>query len=303
MIIDKRELEKLKEKKKWDEIIEISDGYDPCLKYCVLKDNEKYLLKIFDKENLSKKQREFDILKQIKGLELTKPKTIEFGSINENYYFLLSWVNGKSLNCLAEQKDIAFYKIGYKIGKLIYKFHSFNIVDAKLDKISNIKQKLEIYKNMKFNLKNEEIVLSYIYNNIEVLEKQPISLVHGDLTETNIVLDSNGELGIIDFGNSCINYSYYDLHQVQMYNRFFNVDFSVGIIDGYIQEIIDKKLFWECFKIYTAYLSLYKIVWAQRYGKSEVENMTKRYYQTLEDFDNFKLNIPKWYSDYKKVNK
>ena len=85
-----------------------------------------------------------------------------------------------------------------------------------------------------------------------------------------------------------------------MYNRFFDVDFSVGIIDGYIKNIDDKELFWLCFKIYAAYLSLYKVVWAHKYGKDEIEKMKKRYYQTLIDYDLFKNKIPEWYSGYKK---
>lgn len=294
-------LNSLKEKIKWDSITKINSGYDPCLKFCVYKANKKYLLKIFDKNNLIKKQREYNILSGITDFPFLRPSPIEFGEINNDYhYFLLTWVEGESLESYFKRdSNIDLYSIGCDIGNSIYKFHCYTKMNKSIDIISNIKSKLEKYKEANLNLKDDDVVLSYIYNNIHKLEKQPVSLIHGDLTETNIIINSENQIGLIDFGNACINYSYYDLHQVQMYNRFFSVDLSVGIIDGYIKNVKDKDFFWECFKIYNAYLSLYKVVWAQKYGKEEIENMKNRYYQTLIDYNLFKNQIPKWYTEYK----
>ena len=298
-------INKLKSKINWDSIKEISEGYDPCYKFCIVKDNKRYLLKVFNKANLDKKQREYNILQNLNNFAFLKPVAIQFEMVdNDYYYFLLTWISGQSLDNYVRNdnsKSINLYNLGYKIGLSLYEFHCANQIKTNIDKISRIREKLEVYKNSKFNLKKEDIVLAYIYSNIYKLQRQPVSLIHGDLTETNIIINQKNEIGIIDFGNACVNYSYYDLHQVQMYNRFFSIDLSVGIIDGYIQNVNDTSLFWECFKIYNAYLSLYKLVWAKKYGENEIKKMTERYYQTLMDYNDFENDIPNWYKQYKNI--
>ncbi len=132
--------------------------------------------------------------------------------------------------------------------------------------------------------------------------RQPKAIVHGDLNQDNIIIDGEGNIGIIDFGNSDIDYAYQDTHQIQMYNRFLSKGLSAGIINGYLKGE-DNPVFWESYKIYSAYYCLSKIIWAYRLkDESLIRDMLMRGKQTVEDFDYFKNDKPTWYVEYKRKN-
>lgn len=82
-----------------------------------------------------------------------------------------------------------------------------------------------------------------------------------------------------------------------MYNRFLSIPLSIGVINGYLKGEGDN-LFWESFKIYSAYFCLSKILWAHKFNNEElVQEMLKRAEQTVIDFDDFKSLKPLWYTE------
>ena len=169
-----------------------------------------------------------------------------------------------------------------------------------LSKIFKNANFLENVQNSRYNWIEEETVICFLENNIEKLEQQPKSIVHGDLNQDNIIIEENGNVGIIDFGNSDIDYSYQDAHQIQMYNRFLSKGLSAGVIDGYLQGK-DNQKFWESYKIYSAYYCLSKIIWAYRFRDTVlIKDMLRRAKQTVEDFDYFRSDKPIWYEEYKR---
>ena len=74
------------------------------------------------------------------------------------------------------------------------------------NKIDKIRNKIPLFR--KLNVDYAEIVINFLENNVAKLEQQPKSIVHGDLNQDNIIIDEKGNVGIIDFGNSDIDYSY-----------------------------------------------------------------------------------------------
>ena len=169
------------------------------------------------------------------------------------------------------------------------------------NKIDKIRNKIPLFR--KLNVDYAETVINFLENNIKKLEQQPKSIVHGDLNQDNIIIDEKGNIGIIDFGNSDIDYSYQDTHQIQMYNRFLSKGLSAGVIDGYLQGK-DNQTFWESYKIYSAYYCLSKIIWAYKIREPLlIKDMLRRSKQTVEDFEYFTSEKPIWYEDYKKTKK
>ena len=296
-------LEKVLETNKWTDIKKIKEGFDDCTKYCFVKDGQKFIIKIFHKNGLEKKKREFCILQKIQDIDFNKPKPINFGKIDEdNYYYILTWVEGKTLTEFAVGKsEEQLYDIGKKVGEIMRKIHEEKFDDRDLsNKIDKIKNKIPLFR--KLNIDYAEEVIIFLENNIEKLKQQPKSIVHGDLNQDNIIIDEKGNVGIIDFGNSDIDYSYQDAHQIQMYNRFLSKGLSAGVIDGYLQDK-DNQKFWESYKIYSAYYCLSKIIWAYKFENTIlIEDMLKRAKQTVEDFDYFKSDKPIWYEEFKREN-
>lgn len=297
-------LEKIPGSSSWTSIKKIKDGFDDCTKYCFVKNKQKFIIKIFSKKSFEKKEREFCILQRIQDIDFNKPKPITIGKIDEdNYYYILTWVEGKTLTEFAIGKsEDQLYDIGIKVGIIIHRIHEERFDNKDLShKIDKIRNKIPLFK--KLNIDYAKTVINYLENNIEKLEQQPKSIVHGDLNQDNIIIDEKGNIGIIDFGNSDIDYSYQDTHQIQMYNRFLSKGLSTGIIDGYLQGKNNEK-FWECYKIYSAYYCLSKIIWAYKFRDPLlIKDMLRRSKQTVEDFDYFTSEKPIWYEEYKKLKK
>lgn len=299
----KKIFENIPESGAWINIKKIEKGFDECTKYSFVKCGKKYIIKKFPKKGLEKKEREFCILKKLQNIDFNKPEPITMGKIDEdNYYFILTWVEGKTLTEFSQGKsEEQLYEIGKKVGEIMLKIHKEQYNNKNLsNKIDKIRNKIHLFK--KLNFVYAGITINYLENNIKKLEQQPKSIVHGDLNQDNIIIDENGNVGIIDFGNADIDYSYQDAHQIQMYNRFFSIGFSTGVIDGYLQGK-DNQKFWESYKIYSAYYCLSKIIWAKKFkNEALVEDMLNRAKQTVEDFDYFRSNKPIWYERYKEKN-
>lgn len=281
---------------KWENIKKIEAGFDDCVKYYFEYLGKRYIIKIFDEKSYEKKLKEYCILQKVQDLSFKKPLPIQMEKVDEKYFFyILSWVDGITLTQYSKgKKDVEMYDIGIKIGKIMEELHKeqFDYKDLS-SKILKIKNKIPLFKKLDFN--DSEIVIKYLENNVDKLYRQPKSIVHGDLNQDNIIIDENGEIGIIDFGNSDIDYSYQDTHQIQMYNRFLNIPLCQGILDEYSKNK-DEKVFWESYKIYSAYYCLSKIVWANKFNEeSLLMEMIRRAKQTVKDFENFKSDKPVWY--------
>lgn len=298
-----KRLEKVPGSNLWTNIRKIKEGFDECTKYFFVKDGQKFIIKIFPKKGLEKKEREFCILQRIQDIDFNKPKPITMGKIDEdNYYYILTWVEGKTLTEFAAGKnEEQLYEIGKKVGEIMHKIHEEKFDNKDLrNKIDKIRNKITLFR--KLNVDYAKTVINFLENNIEKLEQQPKSIVHGDLNQDNIIIDEKGNVGIIDFGNSDIDYSYQDTHQIQMYNRFLSKGLSTGVIDGYIQGK-DNQTFWESYKIYSAYYCLSKIIWAYKFKDAAlIKDMLRRAKQTVEDFDYFRSDKPIWYEEYKRKN-
>ena len=287
----------------WINVKKIERGFDNCTKYYFERNNQKYILKIFSYDSLEKKEREFCILKKIQNLNFNKPNPVIINKINENnYYYILTWIEGETLTKFSNNKsEEDLYEIGLKVGDIMYELHQekFNNKDLgyKLDKMKN---KLDLFKELKLDY--SDVVVKYLEKNMKKLLEQPKSIVHGDLNQDNIIIDSKGNIGIIDFGNSDIDYSYQDTHQIQMYNRFLSEGLSAGIINGYLKGE-NNSLFWECYKIYSAYYCLSKIIWAYKFNDDLlIKDMLNRARKTIKDFDYFKNDKPIWYEEYVRQN-
>lgn len=302
--MNKNNINKIAESKDWTNIIEINEGFEKTKKYYFLKNNKKYILKIFSTELLEKKKKEYTILKQIQKVKFLKPKPITIKKISgvEEYYYILTWIEGVTLTKYVKQKNMKeLYRIGRKIGDIISEIHKERFDKADLtSKIRKIENKIPKFKEIKINGVKETV--DFLEKNYMELIKQPKSIIHGDINPENIIIDDKENIGIIDFGNSDIDYSYQDMHQVQMYTRFLSIEVSAGIIDSYIK-MKNINYFWKCYKIYSAYYCLSKIIWSEQFKDSSLrEDMIKRAKQTIIDFNYFKNEIPQWYIDYKKRN-
>ena len=72
--------------------------------------------------------------------------------------------------------------------------------------------------------------------------------------------------------------------------------YCIGQTDAYFCADIPEG-FWRANAVYVAHASLYSIKWAEKFGQKDIDGMVRRARTALDDFDNFKSIVPKWYTN------
>ena len=137
-------------------------------------------------------------------------------------------------------------------------------IDTLTNKINNVIHNIINNNNIKFN-NNLNIIFEYLKKNINIITKTkfPIGICHGDLTLSNILIDSdNLKLYLIDFLDSFIDTPILDIVKIRqdtkylwslnMYHYKYDINKTI-IILNYIDINIDNY-----FKKYDFYVKGYK---------------------------------------------
>jgi len=291
--------------KTWRKIEKIEYGWSSDEKY-YLEDNNnlKYLLRISAAEVYTEKKKEFEIIMKFNTLDFQMSKALDFGYFNKykNVYMLLSWVEG----CSLEEKvgilpEMEQYLLGVQAGKILKVIHNLPVEPEDRPSINKIPKKLlqlERYENSSVRISNDENAINFVKNNIELLCKSSPVYKHGDFHVGNLIYTPDKTIGVIDFNRWECGDKYEEFYKLQSFDVNVSIPFSVGQLQGYFQgnPPID---FWKIQAVYVAHASLYSIKWAEKFGQKDAIAMTKRCLEAFDDYNNFNLIIPKWYSQWK----
>ena len=88
------DLELIADVKTYKVIKKIIDGCSGDEKYKQKKDGKYFLLRIGDKTVASEKKREYDQLAIYADRDMNTQKPIVFGTTNDKFYSIVSWVDG-----------------------------------------------------------------------------------------------------------------------------------------------------------------------------------------------------------------
>lgn len=297
----KRSLEDVKGYKEWSLIKKIDKGWSSDEKYYIEDTSgKKFVLRINDVKMIESKKKEYEIIKKYNELDIPMSKAEEFGVCNngKNVYMILSWIEGCDLKeVLPSLRHDEQYILGVKAGEILNKIHSIQVVKddihTKTKRDKKIKQ-LGDYIASGVRIPNDEFIIEYIKDNIESICTVPPVYEHGDFHPGNILYTPDGELGIIDFNRWEVGDPYEEFYKLESFGVEVSIPYCIGQIDGYFNNNAPIE-FWKALSVYVAHASLYSIKWAERFSQNQVDGMVKRCYKALEDYDNFKVIIPKWY--------
>lgn len=285
----------------WVKIEKINYGWSDDEKYYIEdKNNEKFLLRITRAENFDNKKKEFNIIQKINQLKFQMSRAIDIGLCNDgkNVYMLLSWVQGESLeNILSSLSREEQYNLGIKAGEILKSIHGIEVDPRDIPEVNKISKKLrqlQHYENSKYRIANDEIAINYVKENISLLCKGKSVYKHGDFHAGNLIYTPEKNIGVIDFNRWECGDPYEEFYNVQSFDVDLSIPFSIGQLQGYFhgEPPLD---FWRVQAVYVAHASLYSIEWAVKYGKEDIDNMTKICQRTFEDYSGFHILIPKWY--------
>lgn len=287
--------------RKWREIEEIKKGWSLEKKFKITLDTgETQLLRIVDREQTERKRREFRLLSDLKPLKIWMSTPLETGICNggKSVYTIFTWLEGKDAETLLPRySKKEQYNLGIEAGEILKKLHSHSAPrDQKpWDKIYNdkIDLKIKAYKNCGIFLEGENNFFEYIMEYRKLLKDRPQSFQHGDYHIGNMILNERKELGIIDFNRFSFGDPWEEFNRIN-FSVEISPDFATGIINGYFKDGVPMEFF-KLMKLYIAVNQISALPWALKFGVTDFEIMKDLFRKTLKSYDDFSLDIPKWY--------
>ena len=184
--------------------IAINKGWSDDKKYCVTDQNQqKYFLRVSDKEKLDSKKFEFDMMEKVAylGVSMCKPISIEL--CGDEVHSIHEWIDGNDaretiLTVSKEQQ----YTYGVEAGRILHKIHSLPVTEVCEDWEvffnRKIDDKISKYKECPVQYENGEIFIDFLNANRELLKDRPQVFQHGDYHIGNFMIGEDCKIYIID---------------------------------------------------------------------------------------------------------
>jgi serine/threonine protein kinase len=199
-----------------------------------------YVVKVFvplesGYDSLPDYKAELFAMERVNGIGVSVPKLIAKGQIQDKYlfrYIIMDYVKGKMLgeinDTFTREQKIA---IGKNLSTIVKSWattcENFSGIDV-IHRTLNSKRWQDAPADMK------EAQEKYLKG----LEEKSFVFVHGDLTEDNLIVDSNGKVTVLDFADSLCAPSIYEDMNLICDAFHFDRDF----LEGYYGTISTEEL-------------------------------------------------------------
>ena len=277
----------------------IVKGWSEDKKYCVTSSmGTKYLLRISPEGQYDAKKSEFETMQQVAALGVPMCLPLEFGTCQEGVYSLQSFIDGRDaqdvIPSLSPKKQ---YQYGIKAGEILQKIHSLpapaDIEDWEIHFNKKANRKIRMYRECGFQFSGAQSFIQYIDNHRNLLRGRPQTYQHGDYHIGNMMIDSSGELIIIDFNRCDFGDPWEEFNRI-VWSAQAAPFFACGMVDGYFHGPVPIE-FWQLLALYISSNTLSSIPWAIPFGPKEMDVMLKQASEVLEWYDNMQNPIPTWY--------
>lgn len=154
-------------------------------------------------------------------------------------------------------------------------------------------RKIRIYRDCPLQYENGELFLSYLEDNRHLLTERPQSYQHGDYHIGNMMVDSNGQLIVIDFEKDDCGDPWEEFNRI-VWSAQAAPAFASGMVDGYFDGQVPLD-FWKLLALYICTNSIGSLPWAIPFGETEIQTMRKQAGEVLQWYRNMTTVIPTWY--------
>ncbi|NBG88488.1 aminoglycoside phosphotransferase family protein [Isachenkonia alkalipeptolytica] len=289
--------------RKWKKVEEVKKGWSLEKKFKITLDSgETRLLRIVDREQTERKQREFKLLSDLKPLNIWMSTPIETGICNggKSVYTLFTWLEGQDAEILLPKYSLEKqYALGKEAGEILKKLHSYSAPkrQPQWEKRYNekIDLKIKAYQQCGDSLEGDQYYLKYINENRHLLIDRPQCFQHGDYHIGNMILNDQRELGIIDFNRFNFGDPWEEFNRIT-FSAEVSTEFAIGQIHGYFRKEVPLKFF-KLLKFYIAVNQIAALPWALEYGRADVEIIKELSQKTLKSYGDFIASKPNWYRE------
>ncbi|SET56496.1 Predicted kinase, aminoglycoside phosphotransferase (APT) family [Oceanobacillus limi] len=279
---------------------ELHKGFSSDNKYII---DDTYLLRTFSSQTATERMEEFEYITIAATHSDYVPRAIAFDTIEELglSYMILTFLPGEdgevALKYLSDREQ---YKAGYRAGEELRKIHHipapkeysgwYETKKKKSDKYISQLEKINLEEDMKLLLKD------YIKQHEHLMVDRPNTIQHDDFHPSNLLIKDNQFAGIIDFQRMDWGDPVHDLHKLGFFSKPVSIPFTNGIIDGYHggRDRVTME-FWRLYALYSAMHVVSAYVWGQNQLPEQNDLLREYSIAVLDDHDNFKQVIPKWY--------
>lgn len=293
----------------WLDVELIDKGWSADKKYKIMTPDGEVLLRVFSQDKLDNKKIEFDFIQSTWNQGVTCSEPLAFGPVpnDDTYgYMLLSYIEGEDLaDVLPELSIQEQYEYGIAAGKVLRTIHEIPVPEA-LDNITHLQElrdkkirQLNRFKDASYDFPYQQEVIDYVEANIDEILKQTVVSQHGDYHPGNIIMQPDGEIGIIDFNRRDYGDPFEEFLKIELFTVESSEAFSLGQIDGYFNGDVPDE-FWKMLKVYALHSSVYSIVWAEGFSQQDVDGMIERYYRIYDDYKQSENDIPVWVNKVRK---
>ncbi|MEK9198974.1 aminoglycoside phosphotransferase family protein [Ureibacillus sp. 179-F W5.1 NHS] len=283
-----------------DSILPLTKGFSNDQKFVI---DQRFLLRIFPMDQQVKRKIEFDTIHQLSSISECVPKTIEFNHLEDlnKCYMIVSFLPGKDAEeALKELTTTEQYDAGYMAGNELGKLHQL-VAPSHYPSWDIVKKKKSDYyllelKNINIDENIKQLLESYIKENEDLMIGRPNTFQHDDFHPSNLLIKDKTFAGIIDFERMDWGDPIHDLQKLGFFSKQVSVEFTRGVIAGYLAgQTMDSSYFWKLYALYSAMHIVSSLVWGLKSVPETFDILLKHSLEVLEDHDNFKNTIPKWY--------
>lgn len=276
----------------------VEKGWSGDRKYrAVCENGDVYLLRISPAERREQRRALWDVLQDVQRLDISMSRTLEVGECPEGVYMVQEWIDGPDAEqAIPELSKERQYALGVDAGAMLKKLHSIPAPAAQEPWGERFRRKalrkIDTYRKNPLKFEGGEAMISYIMENIGLIDGRPQSFQHGDYHIGNMML-SGERLVVIDFDR----FDYGD--PWEEFNRIVwcvqaSPRFASGMVDGYFGGAAPEK-FWRLLALYISSNTLSSVYWAIPFGQREIDVMLKQAADVLEWYDGMKNIVPTWY--------
>lgn len=287
----------------WKSIEKVQKGWSSDEKYQIISaDGSRLLLRVSDIASQDEKLHEFEIIGKFASLGFEMSMPLDFGVCcsGQKTYILLTWVDGRDLEItLPTLSKAEQYQLGRKAGEILRSIHTLPLEAKDLPQKTKLEKKLHQlnrYLDSGLRVENDQPALDFFYQNTGLVWKQPPTYLHGDFHPGNMILTPQGALGVIDFNRWEVGDPYEEFYKLESFGTEASIPYCIGQIDAYFNDSIPEE-FWKTMAVYVAHASLFSIVWAEKFGRKDIDEMVSRFKRAFEDYDDFTRYVPKWYEN------
>lgn len=225
-----RAFEKIPAFQQWQKVEAIHRGWSTDLKFKVTKNQETFLLRIFQQEELLAKQQEYQFIKKVAALGFPSSKPFLCAPIpeSEQGYMLLTYLEGEDLSdvlpALSPKRQL---NLGVEAGRYLNKIHKLLLPEriSQRESAQNLYEKkqsqLNKYKKSQFCMPYQQPIISYLEKQLPLLQQRPVVYQHGDFHVGNFIYLPTRQVGVIDFNRWDFGDPYEEFYKLQFFQEMF----------------------------------------------------------------------------------